>query len=269
VSDPFAELFSLLTPERLLRHPQATGAGVRLGMIDGGVELSVLQERSRQRGLPPPRVEGAVFTPAAPGPLPWNGRQSTPHGTTVADILLSLAPEATLVSADVFGPAGSCEVDTLLRALTWLVDEQRCKIVNLSLGVIEHRLQPLQKRQQLLRAVEEAYYKDVLIFAAAHNDHPFTRSYPASFGIPVVGVNRGPGTDPFAIGYAPRERIEFQGYSRGYIGPFAADPATSWATPHLAGLAARLVSLRPTLKPFELKTLLYWLSLAQQDDGQR
>ena len=48
--------------------------------------------------------------------------------------------------------------------------------------------------------------------------------------------------------------------SRGYVGPFAAEPATSWATPHLAGIAARLLSLRPGLKPFEVKTLLYWLS---------
>jgi subtilisin len=30
----------------------------------------------------------------------------------------------------------------------------------------------------------------------------------------------------------------------------------------LAGIAARLLSLRPGLKPFEIKALLYWMSRA-------
>ena len=34
---------------------------------------------------------------------------------------------------------------------------------------------------------------------------------------------------------------------RGYLGPFAREPATSWATPHLAGIAARILSLKPDL----------------------
>ena len=45
----------------------------------------------------------------------------------------------------------------------------------------------------------------------------------------------------------------------GYLGPFAQEPATSWAAPHLTGIAARILSLRPDLKPFELKTVLYWM----------
>ena len=48
-------------------------------------------------------------------------------------------------------------------------------------------------------------------------------------------------------------------YGKGYLGPFAREPATSWATPHLAGIAARILSLKPDLKPFEIKTVLYWL----------
>jgi subtilisin len=53
--------------------------------------------------------------------------------------------------------------------------------------------------------------------------------------------------------------VEFQAHGRGYLGPFANEPATSWATPHLTGIAARILSLRPGLKPFEIKTILYWL----------
>jgi hypothetical protein len=54
-------------------------------------------------------------------------------------------------------------------------------------------------------------------------------------------------------------QVEFQAHGRGYLGPFAQEPATSWAAPHLAGIAARILSLRPGFKPFEMKTILYWL----------
>ena len=60
------------------------------------------------------------------------------------------------------------------------------------------------------------------------------------------------------------EQIEFEAHGRGYLGPFAAEPATSWAAPHLAGVAARILSLRPDLKPFEVKTILYWIFRAMQ-----
>ena len=113
--------------------------------------------------------------------MPYDGHQSTPHGTTVADIILTLAPRVRLFSADVFGPQGSCEVEVLIKALHWAIDVWKCKVVNLSLGVPEQRLTQLPRRQQFLRAIEDAYFKDVLVFAAAHNDHPLTRSYPAAF----------------------------------------------------------------------------------------
>ena len=34
----------------------------------------------------------------------------------------------------------------------------------------------------------------------------------------------------------------------------------SFTAPHVSGIVARLLSLRPDLKPFEVKTLLYWMS---------
>ncbi|HMC89300.1 MAG TPA: S8/S53 family peptidase, partial [Gemmataceae bacterium] len=103
-------------------------------------------------------------------------------------------------------------------------------------------------------------YKDVLIFAAAHNEHPLIHSYPAMFAPALVSVDKSTFADPLQFAYNLREQIEFQAHGRGHLGPFANEPATSWAAPHLAGIAARILSLRPDLKPFELKTILYWLS---------
>jgi hypothetical protein len=265
--DVFAEALALLTPERLLHDPRATGEGVTVCVLDSGVDRAVLEEKFRRQGQAIHRIEGGVFAADRPEPSPYDGRPSTPHGTTVADILLTLAPRVKLYSADVFGPRGSCEVEVVIRALRWAADVWGCKVVNLSLGVAEGRLQQLPRRLQLQRAIEECYFKDVLLFAAAHNDHPLTRSYPAAFAPPLLSVDKHLFADPLQFAYRLREQVEFLAHGRGYLGPFANEPATSWAAPHLAGIAARVLSLRPGLKPFEMKTLLYWMFQAQARPG--
>jgi subtilisin len=267
MADVFDELFALCTPQRLLHDPRATGEGIAVCILDSGVEQAVLQEKFRLAGQEIHPIQGGIFTPLDPEPLPYEGKQSTPHGTTVADILLTIAPRIQLYSADIFGPRGSCEVEVLIKAIYWAIEVWQCRIVNLSLGVSEQRLQQLPRRQQLARAVQDAYFKDVMIFAAAHNDHPLTRSYPALFAPPLLSVDKHLFADPLQFAYALHEQVEFQAHGRGYLGPFAHEPATSWAAPHLAGIAARILTLRPTLKPFEMKTLLFWLF--QADRGAR
>ena len=264
----FDEIFDRLSPDRLLRDPRATGEGVSVAVIDSGVERAVLEEKFRKAGTPIHPIDGAVFRPDRPGPLPYDGHQSSPHGTTVADIVLTLAPRVRLYSADVFGPSGSCEVETVIAALRHAIDVWGVKVINLSLGVPEHKLQQLPRRQQLQRAIEEAYFRDVLVFAAAHNEHPLTRSYPAAFAPPLISVDKGLFDDPLRFAYRLREHVEFQAHGKGYLGPFAREPATSWATPHLAGISARILSLKPDLKPFEIKTVLYWLFRASGPNGK-
>jgi hypothetical protein len=253
------DALALLTPARLLHDSRATGEGVSVCVVDSGVERELLESKFHGQGHDIQRIEGAIFTPSQPEPLPYEGKQSTPHGTTVADIILTLAPRVRLFSADVFGPQGSCEVEVVIRALHWAIDVWKCKVVNLSLGVPEQRLQQMQRRQQLLRAIEHAYFQDVLVIAAAHNEHPVTRSYPAAFAPPLISVDKALFADPLQFAYQLRDQVEFQAHAKGYFGPFASEPATSWAAPHLTGIAARLLSLRPTLKPFEVKTILYWM----------
>lgn len=254
----FDQLFALLTPDSIFRDPRATGEGVAVAVIDSGVERAVLEDKFRTAGTPINPIEGAIFR-ANGDPLPYTGHQSSPHGTTVADIILTMAPRVTLYSADVFGPAGACEVETVIAALRHALDVWKVKVVNLSLGVPEHRLQQLPRRHQLQKAIEEAYFRDVLVFAAAHNEHPLTRSYPAAFAPPLISVDKGLFDDPLRFAYRLSEQVEFQAHGKGYLGPLAREPATSWATPHLAGIAARILSLKPDLKPFEIKTILYWL----------
>src|SRR5262249_17738940 len=119
MSDVFDDIFRQITPERLLLDPRASGAGVPICVIDSGIERSVLEQKFGKDLHP---IEGAIFTTDRAEPLPYEGKQSTPHGTTVADIILTQAPAARIYSADVFGPSGTCEVDTVIKALRWAYD---------------------------------------------------------------------------------------------------------------------------------------------------
>ena len=214
----FDDILALLTPERLLRDPKATGEGVRLCVIDSGMDRATLEEKYRGLGQEIAPITGGIFTTGSGEPWPYEGKQSTPHGTTVADIILSIAPRVQLFSADVLGPQGSCEVEVLIKALRWAVDVWKVNIVNLSLGVAEQRLQQLPRRQQFLRAIEDAYFKDVLIVAAAHNDHPLSRSYPSLFAPPLVSVDKHLFADPMRFAYQLHDQIEFQ-HRPGLSGP--------------------------------------------------
>ncbi len=266
--DVFEEALALFTPARLLTNPLATGEGVRVALVDTGVDRKIIEARSRARGDAIHPLQGAVFLPGKPEPLPYEGHQSSPHGTTAADIILSLAPRVQLFSADVFGPSASSDVEMLLRALRHAMDVWNCKIINLSLGIAEERLQVIQRRQQLYRAIQEAYFRGIIVVAATHNEHPLVRSYPSLFAPPLISVNKGLFDDPLTLRYALDEHVEFQAHGRGYLGPFAQEPATSWAAPHVTAIVARLLSLRPSLKLFEVKTILYWMSCASAENPQ-
>ncbi|MFQ3650169.1 MAG: peptidase M1, partial [Gemmataceae bacterium] len=104
----FAELRALLRPERLLADPDADGRGVRLCVVDTGVQVAALRERHPRATL----ADAVVFREDRPEALPDPGTPSSPHGTTVADIILRVAPAVTLYSANVFGPLGTCEART-------------------------------------------------------------------------------------------------------------------------------------------------------------
>jgi subtilisin family serine protease len=257
----FRELLTLVHPDRLLCDSQATGTAVRVAVVDSGIDRALLAEKHGRAVA----IEGGVFQHHHREPLPYDGTASAPHGTTVADIILSIAPNVSLYSADVFGPTGGSEAETVIRAIYHCLDAWNCHIINLSLGVVEARLQPVARRNQLLRAVEEAYHRGTVVVAAAHNDHPFSRSFPAAFAPPLLSVDKALFADPLEVRYQPRDQIEFQAHSRGEFGPFAKEPATSWAAPHVTGVAARLLSLCPELRPFEVKALLSLMSRARSE----
>jgi hypothetical protein len=75
------------------------------------------------------------------------------------------------------------------------IDVWKVKVINLSLGVPEHKLQQLPRRQLLLRAIEEAYYKDVEGVVEFNPVPYFVRDSVLDQGLLINGSGRMSGID--------------------------------------------------------------------------
>ncbi|HLJ92412.1 MAG TPA: hypothetical protein VKU02_04385, partial [Gemmataceae bacterium] len=75
--DVFEEIFALVTPDRLLRDPRATGEGVTVCVVDSGVERATLEAKYHQQGQILHPIQGGIFTANQAEPLPYTGQQST------------------------------------------------------------------------------------------------------------------------------------------------------------------------------------------------
>ncbi len=244
----------------LIENPLADGSNVNIALIDTGVNAVKLQRKFDGKGVNFKPIIHALFKPDGIVDYSSTGSPLLPHGTVVADILLTHAPQAQIYSANVFDLRSFTELDRLLHAIHVAIHDWKCKVINLSLGLPEERLQQPWRRLQFLNALEDAYRNDVLVFAAGHNDHPLGRSFPAVFESSLFSVNKKLLEGMLKFKYFPDAGLEFLGHGHADLAPFGSDLATSWATAHLAGTAAKIVSLYPKIKPFEMKSILYWVS---------
>jgi subtilisin family serine protease len=156
---------------------QAVGGGVRVGLVDTGVD-------ARHPALAVARVEQRGFAPG--------GVRPAAHGTAAASLLAGqaggfrgAAPGATVLAADVYGagPTGG-SADAVARALGWM-EASGVPVVNISL---------VGPPNALVRAmVRRLSAKGVLLVAAVGNDGPAAPPlYPAAWSevISVTGVDR-------------------------------------------------------------------------------
>jgi len=212
------------------QHAGGGGASVRLGLIDGGVNIG-------HPALAGARIETRAFA---------GETKPTLHGSAVASLLLGRAddfagvvPGARLYAADVYGdlPIGGA-TSAIARAFSWLAEE-RVAVVNVSLVGPPNRA--------LETIVAGMVSRGFLVVAAVGNDGPAARPlYPASYPgvIGVTGVNaqgralveaaRGPQVDFAAPG---GDMIAADAATS-----FAPVRGTSFAAPIVAGLLARRLS---------------------------
>jgi subtilisin len=238
-------------PERVTRDwawGGSTGAGVRICILDSGVEA----EHPLVGG-----VDDAVVVS-----LDENGDtivEEDPegdlsgHGTACAGIVRSLAPECSLASVRVLGQGFKGSGPVLLAGLRYAVEEGY-DLINMSLSTTKKPFAAV-----LHELADSAYFRRSVLVASAHNMP--VESYPWRFSS-VISVGSHEEPDPLTFFYNPSPPVEF--FGRGVNveiawlgGRTITASGNSFATPHLTGICALIVSKHPELTPFQLKSVLY------------
>jgi hypothetical protein len=201
--------------------------------------------------------------------------------------IAGLAPSAELLVAKVVTKTRTIPVEAEVRAIRWAV-ESGARVINMSLGGIRDPLDPSHDTFSRLEADAVAYAvsNGVVVVAAVGNGDlaPSTpwgyASYPAALphvlGVSAVArdgvVPRFSNRDPIYNDIAaPGQEIlsllprpltarfpacSEQGYSSCGPEEYREAQGTSFATPQVSAAAAVLLSLRPTLRPEQVTTIL-------------
>jgi subtilisin family serine protease len=229
----------------------ATGAGVRVCILDSGVELNhtLVGDVQHSVAISLDGDEVIVDEGDTAGDL-------CGHGTACAGIVRTLAPECELVSVRVLGAGFTGSGAVLLEGLRWAV-EQGYDVINMSLSTTKQKFASL-----LHELADTAYFRRTMLVASAHNMP--VESYPWRFSS-VISVGSHDQQDPFVYYYNPTPPVEF--FARGVDvevawtgGGRLVCTGNSFATPHIAGIAALMLSKHRELTPFQLKSLLYLTS---------
>jgi subtilisin len=237
-------------PERVTRawaFGGSTGAGVRVCVLDSGIELDHPLVGTVQRSVAVTR-DGDEITVAED-----DGGDLCGHGTACAGIIRSLAPECELVSVRVLGAGYTGSAAIMLGGLRWAID-QGFHVVNMSLSTTKK-----QYVDELHALADTAYFRRTVLVASAHNMP--VESFPWRFAS-VVSVGSHEQSDPLTFFSNPNPPVEF--FARGLNlevawlgGGTLRCTGNSFATPHVAGIAALVLSKHPGLTPFELKSILH------------
>lgn len=240
----------LPAPTREWAWGGGTGRGVKVAVIDSGVDADHPAVGEVASSV---AVEPDAEAPDGVRVVPVPHEDFVGHGTACAGIIRALAPEAEIHSIRVLGANLKGRGNVFHGGLRWAVREGM-QVLNLSLSSSsEQWFGPLHD------AVDEAYFRGALLVCAANNRPGPT--YPSQFAS-VVSVAARPGADPEALSYNPRPPVEFGARGLDVEVPWTGGSTivasgNSFATPHVAGLAARILSRHPGLTPFQVKAVLH------------
>ncbi|MGK3987453.1 S8 family serine peptidase [Sorangium sp. So ce136] len=238
------------------------GAGVRVALIDSGVDASHPALRAAAlRHVALARRGGAhEVAPCAPADV-------SGHGTACAGIVHRMAPGAEITSVRALGDDGRCSRDGLIAALQFCVRE-RFSVVNLSLGIDIPKGAPLRPGDhrslvELYEVADAAYTAQVVLVAAGPNAAAF-RTYPGRFKS-LIGVGRGPFQDPEALRSELTLDHEILAPGDEVLAPAPGGgeqrwTGTSFAAPHVTAHVARIRAARPELSIEAVKAALHELA---------
>ena len=218
---------------------------IRVAVIDTGISTKAIPEENISMGMN--YVDTGLSTEDTYG-----------HGTAVASIILSEAPNAQLVPlvSNVYedGKIKQVENDTLAEMIKDAIDIYDCQIINLSAGLI-------LDKDSVRNAVGYAEEQGVLVVASAGNDYEengAVRYYPAAYdSVLAVGSlvkdgkeiapfsQRGEWVDTYVVG----EGIPIKTLS----GNKMTGDGTSYSAAKVTGMAAKELEDDPTISLNKLK----------------
>ncbi|MGW1494609.1 type VII secretion-associated serine protease mycosin [Streptomyces sp. NPDC002402] len=235
---------------------QSTGKGVRVAVIDTGVDVKnpqlsrAVDVKSGLNLLPEKDEKGnKIERGKADGTTDAVG-----HGTKIAGIIaarpakgtgfVGLAPDATIIPIKQNDAEGHGTAKTLAQAIDHAV-RARADVINIS----QDTANAVEPAPELKRAVDAALAKDIVVVASAGNDGlggNVKKTYPASFSgvLAVAASDRNNERAYFS------QSGEFVGIAAPGVdmvttvpgGGHCADNGTSFSAPYVAGIAALVKS---------------------------
>ena len=238
-------------PERVTREwawGGSTGKGVRVCILDSGVEADhpLVGGLESAVAVSLDENEQVVVTEDEEGDL-------SGHGTACAGVVRAIAPECSLSSVRVLGAGFTGSGGVLLAGLRYAV-EQGFDVINMSLSTTKKPFAAV-----LHDLADSAYFRRAVLVASAHNMP--VESYPWRFSS-VISVGSHEEEDPLTFFYNPNPPVEY--FGRGVNvevawlgGRTIRVSGNSFATPHMTGICALVLSKHPELTPFQVKSVLY------------
>lgn len=220
---------------------------VKVAIIDSGVNFSTDIEVAVRRNFIPNDDVNVLY------------EDPTGHGTAIAGIIAALDneegitginPNVKVYSARVLDENLEAPVDRIVQAIKWAIEEE-VDIINMSFG--------LQNNVAELEAViEEAAEAGILMIAAVGNGKNI--AYPAAYDeVIAVGAVAASGipSENSATGdalelMAPGENLVASGIFGGLLNV----SGTSFAVPHVVGVASVLMELNPEMSADYIRILL-------------
>jgi subtilisin family serine protease len=263
----FAEQWSLQKIGAPAAWAATTGAGIRIGVVDTGVDLT--HEDLAHKVVAHTSCIGAAGDPAR---CTGSGQDEQGHGTHVAGIaaaakdnklgIAGVAPDAELVVAKVLGASGGGTIEDINAGIRWVVDNG-ARVVNLSLGDPNFLLTSVQGTA-LTAGIEYAWAHGAIPVVASGNENPLglgvlgSSDYGAMNAL-VVGAT-GPsdevapyssplGSAKWALmapggigGGTPARDVLSTIWKPNLLNQYAALAGTSMAAPHVTGAVALLLA---------------------------
>ena len=245
---------------------RTTGAGIRIGIVDTGIDL----EHEDLAGKVVESIS-CVGSGGDPAKCEGSAQDDQGHGTHVGGIaaaskdnakgIAGVAPDAQLVVAKVMNAQGTGAGSDVTAGIKWVVDHG-AKVVNLSLGDPAQPITALISENELKEGVDYAWSKGAIAVVAAGNSGTGLGIEGANFGDMNAVIVGAAGPDDEAATYSTstgeaKWAVAAPGgaadgtkahdifstfWIKGQKNSYGYQAGTSMAAPHVAGAVALLLA---------------------------